>query len=251
MILHSHYYRRPSDFTGKTVLIQGAGPSAIDIVLELSKTCTTVWFSHHGQMDSTIPLNIIEQPDISHVNENGDFVFENNEIAKVDVFIPCTGYSYDFPFLDSDSKISIQEDFRVVRGLYLHIFNIVYPSLSFIGIPWKNAPLPMFHQQCSYVCNILNELKQLPTEEDMLIDTETERRDRLSDSEPLRYFHRMGPKQFAYNNRLAELSGCAKNPPIYEDLYRYAQALRKVSVMNYKDQEFVLLNDSKFRHVKN
>ena len=36
-ILHSHYYRHPEDFEDQQVLCLGAGPSGVDISIDISK----------------------------------------------------------------------------------------------------------------------------------------------------------------------------------------------------------------------
>ena len=232
------------------MLVQGGGPSGIDIVLELCETSPMVYFSHrYGTFGSKLPDNVIELPDVSRVNSNGDFVFENNEVVNIDVFIPCTGYAYTFPFLNSESEITVNNNRRVVKGLYKHLFNIKYPSLAIVGIPWKNAPFPLFHQQSNYITSIFSEVKQLPDAVNMSLDTEKEWLERLSQGDPARYFHQSGLRQFPYNDQLAELSGCKKNPPIIENLYRYAQVQRRVDVVNYKKEQYLQLNESDFQHV--
>jgi cation diffusion facilitator CzcD-associated flavoprotein CzcO len=40
--MHSHEYREPCRFKDKTVACVGAGPSGIDIGLELAEVCNTV-----------------------------------------------------------------------------------------------------------------------------------------------------------------------------------------------------------------
>lgn len=39
---HSHHYRRPEPFTGKRVLVIGAGPSGLDIALHISSVAEKV-----------------------------------------------------------------------------------------------------------------------------------------------------------------------------------------------------------------
>jgi dimethylaniline monooxygenase (N-oxide forming) len=41
-IMHSHAYREAKPFTGQSVLVVGAGPSALDIALEVSKEAERV-----------------------------------------------------------------------------------------------------------------------------------------------------------------------------------------------------------------
>jgi cation diffusion facilitator CzcD-associated flavoprotein CzcO len=41
-VMHSHDYREPASFEGQRVLVVGAGPSGLDIALEVSKVAETV-----------------------------------------------------------------------------------------------------------------------------------------------------------------------------------------------------------------
>lgn len=49
LILHSHAYRKPEEFTGKTVLILGAASSGIDIGIDLSDHAIRVYLSHNHE----------------------------------------------------------------------------------------------------------------------------------------------------------------------------------------------------------
>lgn len=42
-ILHSRDYRKPNSFKGKRVVVLGAGPSAVDISIELLNVASKVW----------------------------------------------------------------------------------------------------------------------------------------------------------------------------------------------------------------
>lgn len=46
--MHSHDYRNPEKYYGKTVIILGAGPSGIDIGIEITGHAAHVYLSHSG-----------------------------------------------------------------------------------------------------------------------------------------------------------------------------------------------------------
>lgn len=46
--MHSHDYREPKIYSGKIVIVLGAGPSGIDIAIEIAKFASTVYLSHNG-----------------------------------------------------------------------------------------------------------------------------------------------------------------------------------------------------------
>ena len=126
--LHSHYYRRPQDFKEKFVLILSHGPSSLDILVELSKHCSLIYLSHKGdKVPSRLPPNIVKLPLIDHANESGEFVFENGFKTLVDVFMPCTGYLYDFPFLTAQCELRLKDGGGVVTPLYKYFIHTKYP----------------------------------------------------------------------------------------------------------------------------
>lgn len=43
--LHSHDYRKPDPFEGKSVVVIGAGPSGMDLTLEISSVAKQVRYS--------------------------------------------------------------------------------------------------------------------------------------------------------------------------------------------------------------
>ncbi|KAK9718775.1 Flavin-binding monooxygenase-like [Popillia japonica] len=56
---HSKYYRSPDAYTGKDMLVIGAGPSGMDLALHLSKTANKVYFSHNNdQLKAKYPDNV-------------------------------------------------------------------------------------------------------------------------------------------------------------------------------------------------
>ncbi|XP_076295413.1 uncharacterized protein LOC143216343 [Lasioglossum baleicum] len=48
-MMHSHSYRKPEDFAGKTVFVLGAASSGIDIAIELADHASRVYLSHNNE----------------------------------------------------------------------------------------------------------------------------------------------------------------------------------------------------------
>lgn len=229
-------------------MLLGCGPSGQDIMVELSKFCGTGYMSHRGKkMSSALADNIKECPNISHVNEDGHIVFEDSTSVVVDTFILCTGYTLSFPFLSDDCGLNIEDN--TITNLYMHLFNIAHPSLSFVGLNWKSVPLPMFHQQCQYIAKVISEVKELPTAEEMLQDTAIEKQNRQEAGELKKYFHRMGNLQWPYNNKIAILAGNKENPLIIEKLFKHIAVYRSKNLWTYKSMEFRAINDSEFEDI--
>lgn len=61
-----------------------------------------------------------------------DFVLEDNTKINADVLIYCTGYVYNFPFLDESS--GIVADRQKLYPLVRNFINKEHPSMAFIGL---------------------------------------------------------------------------------------------------------------------
>lgn len=109
-----------------------------------------------------MPKNLIQVSDVSHVQGNDIFLKDDDvQVVKADVFIYCTGYNYNFSFLDKSCGILLEGNH--VKPLFKHIVNIKHPSMFFIGIPNQVTPLPLFHiQVCTFY--ILLHILQLNTQ---------------------------------------------------------------------------------------
>ena len=78
------------------------------------------------------------KPCVSHIDEEGRVVFEDGSAVVADDLAFCTGYSYDFGFVD-DSILKVVEDKRVTP-LFEHVLHTKWPTLAVIG--WSPAPSP-------------------------------------------------------------------------------------------------------------
>ncbi|KAF3783522.1 hypothetical protein EJ110_NYTH32333 [Nymphaea thermarum] len=116
-------------------------------------------------------------------------------------------YKYYFPFLETNGVVTVDDN--RVGPLYKHVFPpSLAPSLSFIGIPWKILPFPMFELQCKWVAGILSEKILLPTELEMMEDVEAFYSQIQDAGYPKRYTHNMSEYQFEYDDWLAMKCGC-------------------------------------------
>lgn len=90
--LHSHDYRVPDIFTDKSVVVIGAGPSGMDLALDISRKAKRVFLSHHltEPIGTVFPENVIQKPDVKELTErNALFVDGTNE--PIDAVFYCTG----------------------------------------------------------------------------------------------------------------------------------------------------------------
>ncbi|KAF3639132.1 putative spindle and kinetochore-associated protein 1 -like protein [Capsicum annuum] len=80
--------------------------------------------------------NIWKHSKIDHVDESGEVTFLDGSSIHADVILHCTGYNYDFPFLETNGNgiVSVDHEDRAVRPLYKHVFPPKHsPCFSFVG----------------------------------------------------------------------------------------------------------------------
>ncbi|KAH9313935.1 hypothetical protein KI387_022562, partial [Taxus chinensis] len=170
--IHSFNYRVPEPFTNQVVVLIGSSASAIDISLELKTVAKEVHLSvrmtYIEHKDNPVNrLNVQLHPTVRYLDENGTVVFEDGSSIIADSIIHCTGYSYSFPFLDTNGMMTVDDN--RVGPLYEHIFPpLLAPSLSFVGIPKKIITFPFFELQSKWIASILARKATLPSRKDMM-----------------------------------------------------------------------------------
>ncbi|WVZ65033.1 hypothetical protein U9M48_014462 [Paspalum notatum var. saurae] len=231
--IHSHNYRVPEPFLDQVVIIIGASASAFDISRDIATTAKEVHIA-----DRSAPVDTCEkQPGYSNLwlhsmidraLEDGSVVFQDGSSIKADVIMHCTGYLYDFPFLGDDSTVTVDDN--RVDPLYKHVFPPeVAPQLSFIGLPWKVIPFPLFELQSKWVAGVLAGRIGLPSKDEMMGDVKAFYSKLEARGWPKRYTHNFSNYQFEYDDWLAAQSG---HPPVEE----WRKQMYAVNAKNKKDR---------------
>ena len=249
LVIHSHDYRDTRPFHGKDVVVLGSGNSGIDIALMLAEKTNRVYFSHRKvPLPGKLPVNVEEHSSISTVSADGMVTFEDGQQRKVDAMLFCTGYQYSFPFLSDDCKIQV-EDNRVTH-LYKHIFNIKYPSMSFIGLCNLDCPFPFFSIHARYIVSVLKGKSKLPSEKEMSADEARDFKAKLSAGFSQRHAHYLDGMAWDYCKDITRLAGCDELSKAYETLHGYVLARRKYFPMEFKNDEFQLSKDGNWARIK-
>ncbi|XP_014665734.1 PREDICTED: senecionine N-oxygenase-like isoform X2 [Priapulus caudatus] len=198
VVLHSHDYRHPEPYAGKSVTILGGGPSAFDLALDLGRHASNVIVSV-GQADrlklqeqyaaGKLPPNIIvvKWPEV--IGENAIRFADRDSADDVDAIIYCTGYRHSYPFLDESCGITIKGGKRV-RPLFKHMINTKYQTMMFINAMVNVFDFTLAYAQVPFAVKILDGSLQLPSEEAMNADTEDEYERRLAAGKTLYHAHR-------------------------------------------------------------
>ena len=241
--LHSHSYRDAAHFAGQSVLVVGAGPSGIDIMLDLARQAKAVYLSCHGNlMARPLPGNVEVVPDTECVNSEGRVHFAGGKSCLVDSIVLCTGYCYDCPFLTPAAGVSVAD--RRICGLYKHTFSALHPSLAFIGLQFRVLPFPYFELQVKWILGVWSGAKRLPSTVAMLQDAKEELRGQIARGIPLHRAHFLGPLQWDFYKHLSELGGSTPLDPMLQSLYTHIVKCRVSDPQGYKERGYAISSES-------
>lgn len=196
-IIHSHDYRVPEVYQGKTVLMVGGMTSGLDITRELHQFAKEVILAvgevdvlnTKGQWASGVfPKNVRVVSFPKSVSGN-DVTCRDGETFEVDSVILCTGYSYYWPFLDASCGIQISENRKRVTPIFKHMIHAKYNTMFFSVLPTNPSAFTLPYVQIPVFMKILDGSLKLPSEEEMLREAEEEYQDRLAKGLKPRHAH--------------------------------------------------------------
>ncbi|KAI0479203.1 hypothetical protein GGR56DRAFT_665042 [Xylariaceae sp. FL0804] len=198
-VTHSKTYRTPDPFKGRTVLLIGAGASALDIAKEVLQLGGKVYQSRReskydltmnrlpkevervamaakfvaydttGQedwLDSDGPAGTTAIP--------GEVLLEDGRILRdVDNVVVATGYITSYPFLSeleqpttpreaADETVITTADGYVTHNLHKDVFYIRDPSLAFVGVSHLVSTFSLFDFQASVLARVFAGRVRLP-----------------------------------------------------------------------------------------
>ncbi|XP_011305418.1 flavin-containing monooxygenase FMO GS-OX-like 4 [Fopius arisanus] len=197
-------------------------------------------FPDYQKMDQTRPCCGTHQQVLNYLNDYADH-FAIRKFIQVkrrwtaDALLYCTGYKYTYPFLHEDCGIRVDENF--VTPLWKQLINIHHPTMSFVGLPSRIIPFPLFHFQIGFFLSLLKGRIELPSKEIMLMDTRP--------SGEKKHGHVLGSRQWEYNNELVTLSGAVALPEFYENGYTSWTTHRTNNFLKCKDSEMIIEADGK------
>lgn len=166
LVIHSIRYRRAEEFVGQTVAILGAHFSGLDISFDLSKYATKVYLCHrHNKLETPLPDNIVQKTSGFKRFTTTSVVLENGEELPVDTVIYCTGYQYNFSFLQ-EGLLEIGKN-NLVNNLYKQIVPAQYSTMFFMGIPREVAFFALSDHQALFIKSVIEGSTNLPTQEVM------------------------------------------------------------------------------------
>ncbi|KAL2511478.1 Flavin-containing monooxygenase FMO GS-OX-like 3 [Abeliophyllum distichum] len=208
--IHSHNYRVPGPFQDQVVVVIGDSASAHDISKEIAKVAKEVRLSSRSPSIEVSKLayheNTWQHSKIERVYENGEVAFQDGASVHADIILHCTGFNYDFPFLETNGMVTVDD--RRVGPLYKHVFPPeLAPSLSFVGIPYAVVVFHMLEFQARWVASVLSGKVLLPSEKEMQTNIEKHYRHMEEAGIPKHHTHRLRFDEFGYLDWLAAQVG--------------------------------------------
>lgn len=250
VVRHSHYYRDAEKYRDLRVICLGAGPSGVDISLEIAEYARKpVYLSCRAvkQMPSdsaTEQYGVLQVPRlVAVIGPRTVQLADGSILHDIDVIMLCTGYRYSFPFLTEACGISVTLQGRVVTPLYRHLIPVSRWTLPLIGIPYAVVPFPLFEFQARYVAAVFQGRVQLPEMNAMQAAILEEKQVQQSFGLLAKHFHRLGDRQWAYNRELADAVG-VKGPTLaVQSVYNDAGTHRKLDPKHYREREYRIFGD--------
>jgi Flavin-binding monooxygenase-like len=206
-----------------------------------------VYLCHKKSVHSelSIPEEVIQKcAGVRELRADG-VVLDTGEFLAVDAVILCTGYWYSFPFLSTDSCLEVTAE-NVVNPLYKHLIHAHYPTMSFIGIPKKILPFPMFHCQVQFVLAQLSGKMVLPGFSAMEEDVRKCYTEYVEMGNCPRHFHDMGSLQWQYYDWLASSAGFEPLPRVICRIYSHCAHMRLANFASYRSHNFEIIDNNSF-----
>tara|TARA_Y100000588_G_scaffold202968_1_gene216761 strand:+ start:80 stop:1333 length:1254 start_codon:yes stop_codon:yes gene_type:complete len=239
LLMHSHNYRSPERFEGKRVTLLGAAASATDLALEINGVADQVYWCAEKHAQNDIGGDIVRCPSVIRFGENYIELTDNNKITELDAFIFCTGYNFEFPFLE-DGIVNVVDNW--VHPLYLHMIPIHHPTIAIMGMLYSIIPFPLTELQSRWFAQTVSgKIHQLPalTMEDWF---QMHLADLKASGRKQRNFHKMGPEQFSYMNLLARDTGSTPLPDWFEPLSGDVRIQRYENPLGFRNLSYSIGN---------
>ncbi|KAK7406236.1 hypothetical protein VNO78_07857 [Psophocarpus tetragonolobus] len=238
--MHSHNYRTPESFQDQVVVLIGSSASAVDISRDIATVAKEVHIAARSVEDDKLGKvpgheNLWLHSMIDSVHEDGTVVFQDGNAVGADFIIHCTGYKYDFPFLETNGEVTVDDN--RVGPLYKHVFPpALAPWLSFVGLPWKVVPFPLFELQSKWIAGILSNRIALPSKEEMTKDIEAFYSSLEASGTPKRYTHNLALHQWDYMNWIADQCGLPSIEEWRREMYMATSKNRVLRPESYRDE---------------
>ncbi len=227
------------------MLIVGAGPSGLDLTVELSKVARKVTLSHHTETPITAKFNsrVDQKPDIVRLTRSGA-IFRDGTKADYTVVIYCTGYKFDYPFLSIRCNITCEKNY--IRPLYKHCININHPTMAFIGLPYYEVPAQMCDLQVRFFLTFLTGRKPMPSKKEMMKEMDQDMQKQWARGLKVHRAHFIFGQQNAYYAELAKIAGIDPIKPVVVKLQTQVVESFNTDFINFRQNRYRIVDDENF-----
>ncbi|KAF7650377.1 hypothetical protein LDENG_00126770 [Lucifuga dentata] len=250
LVLHSHDYRTPEPLAAQSVLVLGAGPSGLDISIELAKVGAKVLLSHRRpHFTFPLPAGVQQVGLVVAFEDNGSVRFQDGEVGVANVLLLCTGYNFSFPFLNAD-QLGLEVQGHLVMPLYRYLIPPTFPSLFIIGVCKMICPFPYFNCQVQFALAVLDGSLTLPSRSEMEDEVWREQQRKAERGVERRHLLKMGSDQWEYCHLLASEAGFTPLPPVTRSLYEEVHRQRQVHPEKHREVNYQLISDTQWQRVE-
>ncbi|KAJ8713967.1 hypothetical protein PYW08_007587 [Mythimna loreyi] len=244
-IIHSHDYREPEPYRNRRVLVVGAGPSGMDIGLDVADVARRLVHSHHSRINFTTPFppQYIKKPDIQEFNETG-VIFKDGSYEEIDDVIYCTGFHYYVPFVDESSGLTVQP--KSVVPLYRYMVNINQPTMIMMGLVVRACLVVALDAQARYATALIAGNFTLPPRDDMMLEWQRRMDSIRSKGLPDSYIHILAEKEDQYYAEISEESGTERVPPVMFKIRALDTEAKLENLYTYRNYEYTVIDDHTF-----
>ena len=242
-VIHSIEYDTPDQFKDQVVLCIGGRASGADLARELSHHARHVFLSDTTCQQSENKGTITLVPKTISVDADGTINFAHDcpiQPNNVNTIIFCSGYDYQFPFINAESSnldFSATPGERRVQPLVHQLWHATYPSVAFMGLPHSVVPFPLFELQIEAIVAQWTKEYKLPNLDKRIMLAERD----ASSGGPLRQHtkgrvqdsHFLGDFQWDYCRQLIQLAQLNDHEHVLEyirtsqEIYDHTGAARK------------------------
>ncbi|GBP65955.1 Senecionine N-oxygenase [Eumeta japonica] len=244
-IIHSHDYREPCEFKDKRVLVVGAGPSGMDIGLDVAEVSRRLIHSHHLKVNfrTPFPSNFIKKPDIKELTETGA-IFVDGSFEEIDSIIYCTGFEYYYPFLDESSGLTL--DPHHVTPLYRYMVNVRQPTMLLLGLVVRACVVAAINAQARYAAALVVGNFTLPPEEVMMKEWQQRADAVVAKGRPFSDIHLLAEKEDQYYADLSAESGIDRVPPVLFKIRTLDTEAKLENLYTYRDYVYTIVDNDNF-----
>ncbi|XP_034834104.1 senecionine N-oxygenase-like isoform X1 [Maniola hyperantus] len=244
-IIHSHDYRVPEIYEDRRVLVVGAGPSGMDIGLDVAHYSKTLIHSHHSRINfrTAFPKHYIKKPDIKEYNATG-VIFQDGSYEDIDDVIYCTGFEYYYPFLDKSCGLDLNG--RSVTPLYKYMVNIRQPTMVVMGLIIRACLVVALDAQSRYATALVKGNFTLPPEEEMMEEWNRRAEVIRSKGRPISDIHFLAEKEDDYYADLTAESGIERVPPVMFKIRTVDTAAKLENLYTYRNYAYTVIDNETF-----